>query len=369
MIFMKRTAAALITAIFITLSACSPAGEAKPAEGGIITGVWISCYELYNMLESENFKEIFAAAAGRMSEFGISDAFVHVRAFGDSLFDSEYYPRNSRTLGFDFDVMQYMVDVLKKKKIRFHAWINPFRTADGGFNSPADEKVRRDIVCGVREILNNYDVDGIHIDDYFYPPSDAEIDKNEYESYRASAENAATTEEYRKANVTSLIFAVKNAIKRVKPEAVFSISPAADINKNENEAFADVRYWCENAAADMIIPQLYFGFDYPDESFRFEKLLDDWRSIKRADGVKLVIGIPEYKLGTDSGPDAEEWREGVDLPAKQVARVLECGDVSGVCFFSYSSLFGDSPLRSAARGKVNEVIKKAAAAKTAADLI
>ena len=345
-----KKAALIILSLFILLCSCTPyeADKNTNTQKRLITGVWISCYELNTMLDTGDFKKEFDAAAEKIHRLHITDAFVHVRAFGESLFDSEYYPRNEKTKQYDFDVLEYMIKVLKGKNIRMHAWINPFRLPDGSFSDPADETVRANIILGIREILNKYDVDGIHFDDYFYPSDGKFSDEKSYSDYQKSGKDALSLSEYRTANINALVFSAKSAIKHMNPDLVFSISPAADMEKNKNQAFADIPYWCESGAVDLIMPQLYFGFDYPDDNFKFEKLLNEWRKIPRAEGVKMVIGLASYKLGTDTAPDTDEWKNGTDVLAREINKCKEFSDISGICFFSYSSLFAGDKLHTEA---------------------
>lgn len=356
---MKKVVCVIIA--LLILCSCSPKENKSATENARqekILGVWISCYELKEMLDGGNFKEEFAAASKKLGLLGVGDAFVHVRAFGESLFESKYYPQNEGAKQYDFDVLEYMIEVLRENNIRFHAWINPFRAPDGSVNNPADEDVRTKIVLGIREIIDRYKISGIHFDDYFYPSENSSIDEDSYASYIASGKIPITLAEYRTATITSLVYSVKNAVKYKNKDILFSISPAADIEKNQTQAFADITYWCESGAVDMIIPQLYFGFDYPQEKYRFENLLNEWRAIPRAKGVKLVIGLASYKLGTKNEPDCTEWETGTDILARQVAACLNQDDVSGVCFFSYSSLFIDDELHNESLSAVREEMKR-----------
>ncbi len=346
---MKKVACLIL--LFVILCSCKPYETTYSPKENII-GVWISCYELNAMLDTGEFKNEFTVMADRLAELGTSDAFIHVRAFGDSLFSSKYYPQNERVKQYDYDVLEYMINTLKEKGIRFHAWINPFRLSDGSFSDPGDESVRAKILSGIREIISAYDVDGIHFDDYFYPSGDSFSDEKTYSQYMNSGENTMSLAQYRIANVNSLIFSAKNAIKYINSDLVFSISPAADIKKNKEQAFADVSYWCESGAVDLIIPQLYFGFDYPDKNFGFENLLELWRKIPRADGVKLAIGLASYKIGTTAQPDTDEWINGTDILAREIKLCKEHPDISGVCFFSYSSLFSEDELHTSARNLI-----------------
>ena len=346
--------------LILLLCGCTDSGKAHNTEtnGTKICGVWISCYELNPILARGNFKEEIREAAIRLSQIHTTDAFVHVRAFGDSLFDSKYYPQNENTKQYDFDVLEYIISVMHQNNIRFHAWINPFRRADGTFSDPADKTARANILNGIREIINGYDIDGIHFDDYFYSSQSEDEYSQNFKSYEDASQNPLTVEEYRISAVNSLIFDVRSAIKFSKNAITFSISPSADIEKNRTSAFADVRCWCQKGTIDLIIPQLYFGFEYPDEKFRFENLLNEWKTVTRAEGVKLAIGLPAYKLGTNSAPDSAEWLTGEDILSRQTTLCLNDNEVSGICFFSYTGIFADDDLHRVSLDKLKKVLDK-----------
>ena len=113
-----------------------------------------------------------------------------------------------------------------------------------------------------------------------------------------------------------------------------SISPAAGIDKNKYELYADVKAWCDGGYVDHIIPQLYFGFEYPDHSYRFERLLDDWKTL--AGDTRLIIGLAAYKIGTDAVPDRDEWSD-PEVLLRQAKLCFEDQSLSGHVYFSYTA--------------------------------
>lgn len=343
----------------LILCGCTPLKEnSEITERERIIGVWISCYELNSMLSSGDFKNQFNEVSENLSEFGATDAFVHVRAFGDSLFSSDFYPQNETAKQYDFDVLEFMIKTLKKKNIRFHAWINPFRRADGTFNNPADTAVLSAVLGGIREIIDKYSVSGIHFDDYFYPADSTEIDADTYTAYLAATDSPLTLEEYRLSVINSFVLLAKDAIDTKNKDIIFSISPAADIEKNKTSAFADVEYWCKTGVIDYIIPQLYFGYDYPDKNFRFSYLLSRWTNNERADNTKLLIGLAAYKTGTEQQPDKEEWQSDTVL-SRQTADCIKSDNISGICYFSYTYLFAQDELHTSVLENVKEQLTAA----------
>lgn len=364
--------------LIITLvCGCTPTDKTPTKDtqviGDGIKGVWISFSELDAMLTCEDFKLQFESAAEKMQKAGISDAYIHTRAFADAIYKSELFPIRA-TADKDYDVLEYMIDVCHQKNIRFHAWINPYRiktsdsdittlspfgtvygwlkdqdtendnnvlVSNGLYLNPASSEVRKLIIDGVREVISNYKVDGIHFDDYFYPTTDATFDSASYELYKSGTQNPMSLEDFRRANVNSLISGCYTAIKFYDKDIEFSISPTASITKNYNEYFADVKAWAENSCVDRIIPQLYFGFEYPDQNFQFETLLKDWKNLLEGYDTRLTIGLAAYKVGTAQEPDCYEWQENTDILKRQVKLIDEDKTLSGYVFFSYSYLFSE----------------------------
>ena len=375
---MEKRIVAVLFAIIFFLCGCTLKKEATQAnrDTTFVKGVWISYSELDTMLNAENFKAEFEAAADKMQKSGITDAYIHIRAFADAIYKSEFFPIKS-SAEKDYDVLEFMIEACHSRNIRFHAWINPYRvkTADsdvttlspygtiyswlnddnpnndnnvlisnGIYLNPASSEVRRLIIDGVREVISKYKVDGIHFDDYFYPTTDASFDSTSYGEYASHGGKVMSLEDFRRANVNSLISGCYTAIKFYNKDIEFSISPNASIDKNYNDYFADIKAWAENSCVDRIIPQLYFGFEYPDKSYRFDRLLKEWKELLKDYNVKLTIGLAAYKVGIDTEPDRQEWQQNTDLLKKQVKMIEEDNTLSGYIFFSYSHLFSENDL-------------------------
>ena len=362
---MKR-AALLCLCVLMLLCGCD-AGEGneriKDDNNIYHKGLWITYSELGSML-SADFKSEFSDAMKVCKEKGITDIFVHVRAFCDAYYPSKLFPAADGVSSLDFDILEYMISAAHKKNIRFHAWLNPYRvrTADnnmanikeespaykwgstdnllvtksGIYLNPASYEARTLVTDGVREILKAYAVDGIHFDDYFYPMDLSEEDRDDYEKYFASAETPVSIEDWRRGNVNALISGVYTAIKFINKDIIFSVSPAADMEKNYNSRYADVTLWGESGCVDWLIPQLYFGFKYPDSNFRFGYLLDAWENELKDSKAKLLIGIASYKIGTEIPPDSEEWALGEEIIRQQEKICEEDKKIYGHVYFSYS---------------------------------
>ena len=209
----------------------------------------------------------------------------------------------------------------------------------------------------MRELLQKYDVDGIHFDDYFYPTTDEEFDRESYESYKKSAKSPLPLADWRRANVDALISGCKTAIELSGKNVVFSISPAASIEKNYNTLYADIGGWTQKGYLDEVIPQLYFGFDYKDEDFRFNNLISEWKKLcEKNTAVKLKIGLAPYKIGTISEADGNEWQENSDILLRQLQICFHDPQITGVVYFSSTSLFSENVQNTAERVNLENFI-------------
>ena len=337
----------------------SPQEEDEP-----LVGVWVPYFSLAAPEGTQeafeaNYKEI----ADTAKEKGVNAMFVHVRPFSDSLYQSQYYPWShilTGTQGQDpgFDALQFMIDYTHSLGMEFHAWLNPLRVKtkdtpgtlaesnpyvqlgqeypeyfmeyDGGvYLNPAYPYIRTLIADGAAEIAAGYDVDGIHFDDYFYPSQDSTLDSTAYESYVQTVEQPLSLLEWRTANINAMVAQVYEAIKGVKPEVVFGISPQGNI-RNDEAMGADVKTWAAVPGyVDYLAPQLYFSFE--NEALGYTEALEEWAALPRHQGLRLYAGLALYKAGTDA--DNGTWLGRDDIIALQAEAALEAG-YQGVILYS-----------------------------------
>ena len=392
----------LIAIICLILSGCgmdiTPDNDIDVSGGksGICSaGVWLSFSEIGGMLSSpDNFKNEVQTVVDNCKISGIENVYLHIRSHCDSLYPSKYFPLTENAKNYQYDVFKFMIDTFHNDNINVHAWINPYRVStatsntndinsdspihkwlgdaspendknvciyNGIYLNPAEEDARRLVIDGIKEIIENYNVDGIHFDDYFYPTTDAGFDSKSYEEYKNNTAKPLELADWRRANVNLLISGTYSAIKYANEDIIFSISPAASIENNYNSLYADVKSWVKDGIVDVIIPQLYFGFNYPDSNYRFKKLLSDWKRLMSCNKeVELIIGLASYKIGTDSPADSTEWQTENDIIARQVKLCYEDDRAEGYVLFSYSSVFSNEELNLKQREnllKFNEEIK------------
>jgi uncharacterized lipoprotein YddW (UPF0748 family) len=333
-------------------------------------GVWVSYIELDMQNESDKsesaFREKFKNIAITSKNAGFNTLIVQVRPFCDALYDSKFFPYSHILSGEQgvnpgYDALEVMCEVCSQLDLDIHAWVNPYRistdstpqvlsetnpyvidnelgeeTESGIFLNPANKMARKLIIDGVTEIVKNYDVDGIQFDDYFYPTQDSEFDDEEYAEYvdTVGAMNCMSVDNWRIANVNTLICDTYRAIHKISNDVDFGISPQGNIDNNA-KIYADVKTWCIcKGFVDYICPQLYYSLDNP--ALTFENSLNSWASLDINKNVKLYVGLAGYKANTDS--DEGTWLYSDNVLSKEYMIAMQNEKVSGIMLYSYSAL-------------------------------
>ncbi|MBQ3141005.1 MAG: family 10 glycosylhydrolase, partial [Clostridia bacterium] len=353
-----------------------------------LRGVWISFYELSDVTEYEDYVNRIDTMFDAVAAQGLNAVFFHARPMSDAMYRSEIFPF-SHIIGFKagdkavqgvdpgYDPLKYAVSAAHERGLQLHAWINPYRVwnssddvddlsaqnpayvwrndsdasndgwviewEDRIYYNPGVAEVRALIVDGVREIVSNYDVDGIHFDDYFYPTADAEFDEDTYQAYR-DAGGTLALDDWRRENVNALVRDVYAAVKELD-DIPFGISPAANIVKNYEQLYADVMLWASVPGyVDYLCPQIYFGFKH--QTLPFLPTLSDWMELRTCAQVKMYVGLPTYKLGEkDSGAGGKaEQREFINETAiiARMVEALRVQQADGFVLYSYTSVTASS---------------------------
>lgn len=360
--------------------------------------IWIAYYDL-NM--SGASKATFQSRIDTMFDnavnMNMTDVICHVRAFSDAFYYSDIFPHTkylSGTEGKDpgYDALEYMITAAKKRGLKIHAWLNPYRatfTTDlsklannhpakkwltdndtkndryvlnaGGkylYYNPAIPEVQKLIIDGVREILDNYDVDAIHIDDYFYPTTSASFDSVEYNAYKAaSPNNKLELADWRRTNVNALVTGLYSAVHSYDKKFKFGISPAANISRCYNELYADVEYWMKTTGfCDYIIPQIYYGYEYKTAKYQFTNLLNEWNSKRKHLSLDFYIGLGPYKINQPTTNDGTEWSSKPEILGNQVT---DCYNLKtdGVAIFDYGTMMKTNAANKKAKEAMVEAFK------------
>ena len=349
---------------------------------------WFSYYDYtayrakYKKRNATTFKKYFTQAVKKGKSLGMNCIIVHVRPFGDAMYKSKYFPRSKCISGKQgknpgYDPLKIMTQVAHANGMKIEAWINPYRVASGSTNykklstknparkwhnkkktrrnvlaykgslyyNPAKAQVRNLIVNGVKEIVENYDVDGIHMDDYFYPAFSSSNVNSAFDAkeYRAStmAKGKQNIVSFRREQVNMLVKAIHSAVKSIDPSVTFGISPAGNIDNltSRYSYYVDINKWLNSSDyVDYICPQIYWGFKHPYA--KFDRVTNRWMNAAKSKKVKVYIGIAVYRAGHNIGAgsaERREWRSDANILKKQVQYARKKG-CDGFAFFDYQDL-------------------------------
>jgi len=330
---MKR----IILLFFIGLLSISTFSQSAPKRE--FRGAWIHVIgqSQYQNMSSQKMKQYFIALLDSLQSLNINAVIFQVRPAADAFYFSELEPWSRYLTGTqgkapdgNFDPMAFIIQEAHKRAMEFHAWLNPYRvTASendvlcsthlyhqhperfikyGGqlYFDPGLPENRNWIYKVVKDIVSRYDVDAIHIDDYFYPyPIAGEKfhDENSFRIYASSQGfNANQIGNWRRNNVNLLIEGIKRTIILTKPWVRFGISPfgiyrnkkntldgsGSNTNglQNYDDLYADILLWMQKGWIDYCIPQIYWEIGHPAADY--ETLIRWWS--KQQNKGQLYIG-------------------------------------------------------------------------------
>jgi uncharacterized lipoprotein YddW (UPF0748 family) len=360
----------------------------RPKPAHELRGVWVSTVQRVDFPSKESTDPVFLKKEWDKllvfyKSLNLNAVIVQIRPTGDAIYPSRIAPfsqwmtgKSGKGLVGNYDLLKYMIETSHTEGIEFHAWINPYRVIIDGDTTKLDPKhpfrahrswmlkygreymlnpgipqVRQYLGSIVEEIVQKYDIDAIHFDDYFYPyrlPNEVLDDEKTYLKY---GQGFANKDDWRRANTDSLIANVYQIIKSNKPNVQLGVSPCSvwrnvkdDLEGSDTKAYqrsyddlyADVRGWIRNGWLDYVAPEIYFhrGFEIVD----FEKILDWWT--KNSDGTRLYISHAMYKVNHQ--PKYPAWSDPQEIP-QQIQLARSKSKVDGLVFFSSKSLI-DNPL-------------------------
>ena len=360
----------------------APTATAEPTAAAPYRAVWVSYLEWQQVDFStpETFSGDIAVILGNIRNLGATVVLAQVRPFGDALYPSSYYPFSHLCTGQQgrdpgYDPLALLVQAAHDRGLALEAWVNPYRiqagltpalcdaspaklhpdwvkyTDTGAYLDPANTAVRQYIADAVGELCANYDVDGIHFDDYFYPTTDPAFDAADY----AASGTALTRDDWRRENVNALVELCHATARRYGVR--FGVAPVGDPEQNYALQYSDAARWLRQGTVDYLMPQLYWGQEYVkdgDTSHSLARLAGAWAALPRAAGVRLYAGLGAYRIGAGDGSDAgSEWVSGRAL-ADQL-NLLDRLGVQGAGLYRYASLFDASDYAGLAAAEVDAV--------------
>lgn len=371
--------------------------EYQPKEE--VRGVWVSNVANIDTprgLPMDEYKAHLVKIVETVASYNMNKIIFQVRPTNDAFYPSKLNPWSRFITGVEgqdpgFDVLDFVIKEAKKHNIKIHAWMNPYRVSTAtldhlnltkeeylntlaennfarlhpehtildGTNkvilSPAHPEVIDFVTKSIMEVVDNYDVEGVHIDDYFYPYAKIpeELEHEDYLKYRLNEDQSL--DEFRRMNVDKMIENVHNELKKsfskTNKKVTFGISPfaiyrthssiveggwdkgsynAAGALQCYSELYSDVYKWMKEGWIDYVVPQVYFPFERKDVTYH--DLTKWWSERTKETNTTLYIGMGLYQMGSN-----EVWQNPKEI-SNQLRFNQNFDNVEGSIFFTYKDL-------------------------------
>ena len=366
--------------LFFAAFYCVTAFAQQKAE---FRGVWIASVDNIDwprrgQWNSESQKTEFVRQLDMHQRNGMNAVIVQVRPAADAFYPSPYEPWSQWLTGTQgkapfpyYDPMEFTINEAHKRGFEYHAWVNPYRAnigigkasiapdhitkqhpewflEYGGklYFDPGNKEAQDWVVEVIRDMVSRYDIDAIHMDDYFYPYRIAGKEFPDNESYVKHG-NGMAKADWRRSNTDSIIYKLTNVIHQTKPWVKFGISPfgvwrnqsvdplgsptKAGVT-NYDDLYADVLLWLEEGWIDYVAPQIYWEFSH--KLAPFQPILEWWNN--NANGRHVYAGLGIYRAGTNLA-----WKDKTQLP-RQIEATRGQDHIHGQIYFS-STTFDKNP--------------------------
>jgi uncharacterized lipoprotein YddW (UPF0748 family) len=341
-------------------------------------GVWVASVENIDWPSKKDLtvaeqKAEFIHLLDMHQRNGMNAMIVQVRPAADAFYPSQFEPWSEYLTGKQglpptpyYDPLEFMITETHKRGMEFHAWLNPYRAVfnmgkssiapthvtkihpewfliygDKKYFNPGLPEVRQHMARVVKDLVTRYDIDGVHMDDYFYPyriTGKEFPDQKDYEKYG----RGLNKEDWRRSNCDSIILMIHDIVRNANPRMKFGISPfgvwrnksqdamGSDTRAgqtNYDDLYADILLWLQKGWIDYVVPQLYWerGHKLCD----YDILLDWWN--KHTYGKHLYIGQAIYRAGSNAA-----WKDPNELP-KQIQGLRSYFTTQGSVYFSSKS--------------------------------
>lgn len=334
-------------------------------------GAWVHTVDQtkYAAMSQVEMKKYFTSLLDKLSSSGINTVLFQIRPEADAWYKSSYEPWSryiTGTQGKDpgWDPLAFMIRECHSRNMELHAWLNPYRVRNNKdkvlskdhfyfknkwwfveygnyiWFDPGIPASRKHILNVVKEIVRKYDIDAIHMDDYFYPYPDGKLAFDDSKSFSEYGIRQGYTEknkaDWRRSNVNNLIKELGETIHNVKPWVQFGVSPFGIYrNKKDDPSgsntngftnydglYADVLLWVKNGWVDYVVPQLYWEIGHKVADYK--TLIDWW--------AEYSFNVPLY-----IGQDVLRTMKPDSLSKSQLKRKMDMADnlsaVNGHCFW------------------------------------
>lgn len=358
----------IILLILAFLPSCAFAAESDE----YVKAMWLSTVyglDFPKTADSASQKNEIVNILDTAKTCGINTIYFQVRPTADAFYNSTLVPLSDYLNGVcDYDPLEFVVEEAHKRNIKLHAWFNPYRVSMSvnNFNplqnsvfyihpewiktsggkyvlDPGIPDARYWIEDCVAEVLQNYDVDGIHFDDYFYTET-AASPLNDDDTYLLYGDGFSDKAQWRRNNTYLLIKETYDLVKRIKPTAEFGVSPIGIWRNKKTDSsgsdtygaecydkhFADTKKWVEDEIIDYIIPQVYWSNKV--KAAPYDTVVRWWSDVVQNTKVKLYVGHAIYKVN-DGGSDPDFAENGMAEIERQYMFNQNDANVSGSAFF------------------------------------
>lgn len=317
----------ILLALSLMMGLCA---QAQPKRE--FRGAWIQCVNgQFQGMGTAKMQATLTQQLDELQRCGINAIMFQVRPEGDALYASRFEPWSRFLTGVQgkapqpyWDPLQWMINECHKRGMELHAWLNPYRAKTKGtkelaINHPYQQHperffwyddmilfdpgqpVNRTYFCEIiKDIMTRYDVDGIHIDDYFYPYPVAGKKLPDMDTYVANPRGFGDINDWRRDNVNHLIKEIHEVVVKTKPWVKFGVSPfgiyrnqKSDPNgsntngtQNYDDLYADILKWIQEGWVDYNIPQIYWEIGH--KAADYDTLIRWWSA--NAGGRPLFIG-------------------------------------------------------------------------------
>ncbi|WP_190823004.1 glycoside hydrolase family 10 protein [Saccharopolyspora pogona] len=364
--------------VAILLGILGTTGAAAKAPSTAMRGMWIAGVKnidwpskpgLSAAAQQDEYRKLLdQAVANRLNA-----VFVQVRPTADAFWPSPLEPWSHWLTGRQgqdpgYDPLRFVIDETHKRGLQFHAWFNPYRIsmtddpqalvpehparkhpewtfAYGGklYYDPGVPQARAFVTDAIMNAVENYDVDGVHLDDYFYPyPVEGQKIPDE-RTFAEHGKDFADIADWRRHNVDQLVSGLDARVHQAKPDAAFGVSPfgiwrnaASDPAGSDTKGlesysaiYADTRKWVREGWVDYIAPQVYWQIGHPAADYA--ALIPWWSKTVSGTGVDLYIGQAAYLVGNEGWTDPGELSAHLSLNSRHRG-------VRGDIYFSAKSL-------------------------------
>lgn len=371
----------IFTAGILLIAACIHAQNQSPVQE--LRAVWVATVSNIDFPSSPTAnsnvqRAEFIKLLDMHRRNGMNAVVVQIRPASDAFYPSALEPWSQWLTGRQgqppfpyYDPLEFMIDETHKRKMEFHAWMNPYRAVfninsssisathitkihpewfltygDKKYFDPGNKDVQKHVTAVVKDVTSRYAVDAIHFDDYFYPyrlPGKEFPDEATYRVYG----NGMTKDDWRRSNTDSIIVMLSRVIKEENKNCQFGISPFGvwrnadkDPNgsntkagqTNYDDLYADILLWLKNGWIDYVAPQLYWeiGHNLAD----YTTLIEWWS--KNTYGKNCYIGLGIYRAGSNAA-----WKDKTQIP-RQIEKLRNTPNINGMIFFS-SKTFEKNP--------------------------